>query len=212
MTYAHYQTFVFDCDGVLLDSNKLKTDAFHAVTQPEFGEAAAMTLVAYHKANGGLSRYHKFRYLLESILKLTATEEKVQQLAGKYGDWVREKLVVCPEIPGAMDFVASLAPKACYVISGGDEKELRWVFAERGQATLFREIFGSPTTKPEHLQNLQKRGLLTLPARFFGDAKADFMAAKGYGLDFTFVKGATEWLDWERQLPLQDIEVIDDFR
>jgi len=51
-----YQALVFDCDGVVLNSNKIKTQAFYEATK-QFGHESAQALVDYHVANGGISRY-----------------------------------------------------------------------------------------------------------------------------------------------------------
>lgn len=48
-------TLVFDCDGVVLNSNRIKTEAFRVVAAP-YGDAAAGALVQYHLAHGGISR------------------------------------------------------------------------------------------------------------------------------------------------------------
>ena len=63
-----YQTLVFDCDGVLLNSNKIKTQAFYDVAKV-YGHKPAQKLKDYHLKNGGISRYKKFEYLLISILR-----------------------------------------------------------------------------------------------------------------------------------------------
>ena len=62
-----YSTLVFDCDGVVLDSNKVKTEAFYQATLP-YGKSAAQAMVDYHVANGGVSRYKKFTYFLQQIV------------------------------------------------------------------------------------------------------------------------------------------------
>jgi len=54
-----YQTLVFDCDGVVLNSNKIKTQAFYEAAK-HFGHESAQALVDYPVANGGISRYAKF--------------------------------------------------------------------------------------------------------------------------------------------------------
>ena len=61
-----YQNLIFDCDGVILNSNKIKTNAFFAVALP-YGQTAAQALVDYHLQNGGISRYRKFEYFLHLI-------------------------------------------------------------------------------------------------------------------------------------------------
>jgi beta-phosphoglucomutase-like phosphatase (HAD superfamily) len=62
-----YNTVVFDCDDVVLNSNTVKTDAFRAVTLP-FGEPASDAFVELHKQNGGVLRFKKFDHFLETIL------------------------------------------------------------------------------------------------------------------------------------------------
>lgn len=59
-----YKTLVFDCDRVILNSNKVKTEAFYQ-SALAYGEQAAQALVEYHIANGGISRYKKFAYFLD---------------------------------------------------------------------------------------------------------------------------------------------------
>ena len=54
---------MFDCDGVLLNSNSLKTDAFYK-SALDWGASPAKDLVNYHVQNGGISRYQKFDYFL----------------------------------------------------------------------------------------------------------------------------------------------------
>ena len=58
---SQYATCVFDCDGVVLDSNQIKTQAFYNATQ-SYGHEFADQLVNYHLKNGGVSRYEKFEY------------------------------------------------------------------------------------------------------------------------------------------------------
>lgn len=67
MNLAKYQTLVFDCDGVVLNSNKVKTEAFFKAALP-YGEAAAQQLVEYHVARGGISRYKKFAWFVENVV------------------------------------------------------------------------------------------------------------------------------------------------
>ncbi len=56
---SRYRTFIFDCDGVLIDSNRVKSNAFFAAGLL-YGEEAAHRLVEYHRSSGGVSRYKKF--------------------------------------------------------------------------------------------------------------------------------------------------------
>jgi phosphoglycolate phosphatase-like HAD superfamily hydrolase len=79
-------------------------------------------------------------------------------------------------------------------VSGGDQKELRRVFAARGLDTLFDAgIFGSPDDKDTILARESAAGTITWPALFLGDSHLDYMAATRAGLDFVFVANWSEW-------------------
>lgn len=60
---TQYQTPAFDCDGVVLNSNKIKTEVFYEATK-HFGYDSALALVDYHVRNGDISRYVKYKYFL----------------------------------------------------------------------------------------------------------------------------------------------------
>ena len=67
MNLSHYKSLVFDCDGVVLDSNVVKTEAYFR-TAKNLGatDVQAQALVDYHIELGGISRYHKFNYYLKN--------------------------------------------------------------------------------------------------------------------------------------------------
>ena len=58
-----YKNLIFDCDGIILNSNKIKTEAFKEVVS-HYGDNAAEELVKFHVMNGGISRYEKFKFNL----------------------------------------------------------------------------------------------------------------------------------------------------
>jgi len=68
MELSKYKTWFFDCDGVLLDSNRLKSEAFYEVALP-CGKENAQALVEYNKRLGGVTRFEKFKHFFESILE-----------------------------------------------------------------------------------------------------------------------------------------------
>ena len=49
-----YKSIIFDCDGVLLNSNNIKSQAFFEIGK-NFGEDKGKALLKYHRANGGIS-------------------------------------------------------------------------------------------------------------------------------------------------------------
>ncbi|WP_345799762.1 HAD family hydrolase [Marinobacter bryozoorum] len=196
---TNYTTIVFDCDGVVLHSNKVKTEAFYQATLP-YGEAAAQAMVDYHVANGGVSRYKKFAHFLEQIAPNHTTQQgpDLEALLQAYASYVREGLLSCEVAPG-LEALREQTPDARWlIVSGGDQAELRDVFAQRGIAEWFDGgIFGSPDTKDEILARELSSGNIQQPALFLGDSKYDHQAASAAGLDFVFLSGWSEVVDWK---------------
>lgn len=206
LSIAGYQTLVFDCDGVVLDSNKVKTKAFYEATLP-YGEAAARAMVDFHVANGGISRYKKLSLFLDEIVG-NVSGPGLDELLEAYAAHVREGLLEC-DLAAGLNSLRELTPNVRWlIVSGGDQAELRDVFAQRGIADWFDGgIFGSPDTKDEilarelHARNIRK------PALFLGDSKYDHQAATAVGLDFVFLSGWSEVAGWQAWCAREDITV-----
>lgn len=201
---SEYRTLVFDCDGVILDSNRIKTAAFYEAAS-RFGTDAAQALVDYHVANGGISRYQKFEHFFDSIypecgLELSAIsrEYEMAKSLNLFSQIVRAGLRNCAIAEGLRELRLA-TPNACWmIVSGSDQAELRSLFAVRHLDQFFDGgIFGSPATKDSILQcNIKSRNL-SLPALFLGDSKYDYIAARKHSLDFLFLHEWTEVQNWE---------------
>lgn len=187
-----YQTLVFDCDGVVLNSNKIKTQAFYEATK-HFGHEPAQALVDYHVQNGGISRYAKFEYFITQILQQPFDETLNQDLLERFANAVKQGLMNC-EVAEGLDKLKAQTPNANWlIVSGGDQQELREVFAARDLAKYFEGgIFGSPDNKDMILARELENGNITRPALFLGDSKYDYQAAKAAELDFVFL---TQWTE-----------------
>jgi phosphoglycolate phosphatase-like HAD superfamily hydrolase len=191
-----YESLVFDCDGVVLDSNRVKTEAFRSAAMA-YGPEAAEALVAHHVAHGGVSRYQKFEHFLDRIVPEGARGPGLSALLDSYAGAVREGLARCAVAPGLERLRASTSSARWFIVSGGDQAELREVFAARGLDHLFDGgIFGSPDTKDAILKREIGAGTMARPGLFLGDSRYDHEAASRAGLDFVFVSGWTEVADW----------------
>jgi phosphoglycolate phosphatase-like HAD superfamily hydrolase len=207
--HGQFATLVFDCDGVILDSNRIKTEAFRRVAL-RYGSDAAEELVRFHVQNGGISRYRKFEHLLIHILGRRADEASVRTLTDAYGECVYRELLQCAVAPGLHDLRQSTEGQAWMVVSGGDEQELRGVFAARGLDMYFdRGVYGSPATKDAILQREKLSGNLALPALFAGDSRYDHEAAVRAGLQFVFVRGWSEFGDWDAYCKAHQLPIVD---
>lgn len=195
-----YETLVFDCDGVVLDSNKVKTQAFYQAAL-SYGEAAAQALVQYHVAHGGVSRYKKFAHFLDVLVPEHSNMSNgpdLNALLAAYATAVQEGLLQCQIAEGLAELRAATPNARWLIVSGGDQAELRTVFARRGIAEWFDGgIFGSPDTKDEILARELANGNITGRALFIGDSRYDHVASATANLDFVFVSQWSEFPNWQ---------------
>lgn len=184
---------VFDCDGVVLDSNKVKTEAFYNSVR-SYGDIHAQALVEYHVRNGGVSRYKKYEYFLTTILKVEVIQEELDSLLSNFAREVKQGLMSCDVTDGLEELRTQSQHAKWFIVSGGDQSELREIFAARGLDRFFDGgIFGSPDSKDIILyREIAEQGF-NGAGLFIGDSQYDYEAAIRAGLDFVFVKGWSEF-------------------
>jgi phosphoglycolate phosphatase-like HAD superfamily hydrolase len=175
----------FDFDGVLAESVHVKTKAFYDLYLP-YGEEIAKKVVAHHRANGGVSRFEKFRIYHSRFLDEQIDETKVQELARQFSDLVVDGVVNAPEVLGAEYFLEKYDKALDYwVITGTPTEEIKQIVARRGWSNYFIELCGSPTKKPEWANYLlEKYELDPDETLFLGDSMSDYKGAKASGTHF----------------------------
>ena len=102
------RAIVFDFDGVLAESVEVKTRAFARLFANETPEAVER-IVAYHRQNGGISRFEKFLTIYREILKRPLTEQMFQSLCEQFSQLVVEEVVAAPWVDGAREFLTRSA-------------------------------------------------------------------------------------------------------
>lgn len=193
MNLANYRAIVFDCDGVILDSNRLKTEAFRTVAEP-IDPSLAEELVRYHVENGGISRYRKFDFFIRRCRERGVETPENGELCKRFGETIHQGMLECPVANGLHELRQATPGVPWIVASGGDQEELREIFRQRGIDDLFDAgIFGSPDTKHSILARAVRNGRCRLPALMLGDSREDYRAAVAAGLDFVFVSAWSEF-------------------
>lgn len=204
-----YKTIVFDCDGVVLDSNVVKTEAYFR-TAKNLGatDAQAQALVDYHVKLGGISRYHKFDWYLREVLQQPVTDASVQKLLDSFSQELEVGLMQCNLAKGLFA-LREKTDSNWLILSGGDQQEIRDLFANRKIAHMFNGgLFGSPDNKDLVLAREMANNNISQPALFLGDSKYDFEVATRAGLDFIFISDWTEVPDWEAYCAENKITVL----
>lgn len=208
MDVSRYKTFLFDCDGVLLDTNALKSSGFYEVALP-YGKKCAEALKNYHQRHGGISRYEKMRYFITDILKRSYDKQLHTKLVAEYGNYCLKKMIQAEETLLMRDLLNTVNLQGtCFVVSGGKETELQQVFACKGLGHYFKGIFGSPRSKMEIVSDLWSSGMIHFPAVYIGDSQYDYIVAEKHEIDFVFMAGFTEFKDWRQFFDDKNVVVI----
>ena len=205
----HYQTIIFDCDGVILNSNFQKIEAYRNAAL-EFGASKeqAESLVQHHVALTGISRYVKFEYFLNHIVKQKVTKKNMNKLIKSLNKNVVKLLKSC-EVAKGLDKLKKLTKdKKWIVASGGDQQEVRFLFADKKIDHLFSDgIYGSPRSKHEIFDE-ELKDISLYPALFLGDSLYDIQTAKKYDIDFLFVSDWTDLKEWKKTCAEYNVSAI----
>ncbi len=188
-----HEVVVFDCDGVLLDSNGLKIDAFRQTLElnsfaPELVAAGSI----WQSKSFGTSRYRLFAEMLGGRFG-EPPEVSLEKLLDDFGRLCAAGYLAVPETPKLRSALSVLSRHSkLYVASGSDEAELRSVFQRRSLAAFFDEIYGSPPSKIDSIHRVKSAfmsagGNPDARMLFVGDALADLEAAQATGCDFVFM-------------------------
>tara|TARA_B110000238_G_scaffold200485_1_gene250794 strand:- start:1946 stop:2599 length:654 start_codon:yes stop_codon:yes gene_type:complete len=209
-----YNTIIFDCDGVILNSNFQKIEAYRN-TAIAYGASniQAEELVAYHVNLTGISRIVKFKHFLKEIMDEGVTDYSMKKLVDNLNIEVINLLKNC-EVASGLEKLKSQTKKSTWMVaSGGDQDELRFLFKEKNIASFFDGgIYGSPSSKHQIVERKLKDKNF-LPTLFLGDSLYDIQTAQKYKLDFIFVYGWTDLKDWKEicnQYGLIYVEKIQD--
>lgn len=181
-----YQAIFFDFDGVILDSVDVKTRAFACMFR-QYGPEIEKAVVDYHLANGGVSRYEKFKYYYKNLLQKNIDSEELQSLGEKFSEMVIEKVINSEFIPGALETLQALRKQKtpCFIASGTPDEEIKSIVRHKGLGPYFKEVHGSPQKKEHIIIDISKRhGLKISKCLFVGDAITDYNAAYKCGTNF----------------------------
>jgi len=181
-----YNYFIFDFDGVIVDSLAVKTEAFGQLFK-EHGRNIMLKVMRYHLNNGGVSRYEKFKYYYKNLLHQEIDKKIINRLDQQYSKLVLDKVVSADFIKGALDFIkiCNEKDKPCFIISATPQNEIRRIARLKKIDGLFKAVVGSPLEKTKNLKLLLKEfAIKPKEALYFGDAQSDYKAAISNKIDF----------------------------
>lgn len=178
------EAVVFDFDGVILESAAGKGRAFIELFSqyPHHLEA----IRAHHLANLGVSRFEKFEWIYDHLLRRPLSGEESRDLGRRYSDLVFETTVASPFVPGALELIERLVHRMpLFVASATPQEELEAVVRRRNLDRFFAGVHGSPPGKPALLADIVAiGGFEAQQVLMIGDGVSDLEAARHAGCLF----------------------------
>lgn len=180
------KNILFDFDGVILDSMNIRDIGFKEIIS-RYDESKVEEFIKFHRFNGGLSRFYKFRYFFEKMLKQKVDDEKIQKLAEEFSEIMKKELIQKKYlIPETLLFIKENYKKyRFFIVSGSEQKELRYLCQQLDLDKYFKQILGSPIHKNDLVKNLIiEYKLKNNETILIGDSYNDYEAAKINGIKF----------------------------
>ena len=179
------KAIIFDFDGVIAESVNVKTEAF-AEMYKMYGESVVRKVVEHHKANGGISRFEKFRIYHKDFLGVELDNDQVGKLAQQFSHLVLQKIIEAPYVAGAFEYLSTNYKNYDFFISTGTPtEEINIILEKRKLSPYFKEVHGSPEKKSAHVQEIiSKYQYEKSEVVFIGDALTDRDAARQNGIRF----------------------------
>ncbi|MEM4396787.1 MAG: HAD-IA family hydrolase [Candidatus Woesearchaeota archaeon] len=170
-----YNTIFIDFDGVICKSNLLKKDNIYTAVKKFTNKQTAYEFTEYFINNNGITREVKiFNYFGNNKIAKKILEEYSK---------INENLISLRLNAGLINFLEQVKDKDLYILSGGDEREIKKYLIKKKIIKYFKSILAGPLSKTQNLKIIS----INYPALFIGDSKYDFEVAKYFKLDFIFM-------------------------
>jgi beta-phosphoglucomutase-like phosphatase (HAD superfamily) len=184
----HLKLIMMDFDGVILESNRIKDDAFRHVF--EGYPSQLEEIMAYHRRITGVIRFDKFRHVAMHILKIPYDQNQEDQWAKAFSKFALAQMNVCPFVEGALDFLNYFYLKVpLYLLSATAPADLEWTLNARGLTHFFKKTYATDQKKIITAEILKKEKVHPDQAVFIGDAMTDYDAAKACEVPFIGRRG-----------------------
>jgi phosphoglycolate phosphatase-like HAD superfamily hydrolase len=180
---------VFDFDGVLVDSNRIKRDAYRQVLQHR--GVSVELLEACLASHPEADRTEIITALLHRLSKSGAPDAtEVARYVADYAAVCLAGVSSCPEVAGASAALESLCVDyPLYINSATPEEPLKQIVAVRGWSRHFRGVMGRPYSKSENFTRILTAEQIPADAMLFvGDRQPDMAAALACGCVFVGVQ------------------------
>jgi phosphoglycolate phosphatase-like HAD superfamily hydrolase len=178
------ELLILDFDGVVIESNDIKTQAFEKVFSqfPQYQDA----MMQFHYGNVSVSRVEKFNYLAALMGRVTDKKLKAE-MADNFSQYILEGILTVPLVKGADRFLKMVKGHLpLYLASVTPANELNHILEKRGLLHWFDGVYGCPPwTKANAISDiLSRNSILPKNSLLIGDSAGDQRAALETGVQF----------------------------
>jgi len=175
---------VLDFDGVVVESNDIKTQAFDRVFSrfPAYKEK----LMQFHFCNISLARGEKFNYLLELIAEEN-NEKLKREISIEFSEYTTDLILSAPLVKGIENFFNHFSGEVpLYLASVTPEEDLKLILKHRNLNHCFDGVYGCPPwIKSNAIRDvLLQKSINADQCLLIGDSEGDRAAASEVGVRF----------------------------
>ena len=191
MTSAKNTIYVFDMDGVILDSlDNLSSCLIKAVEPFCQSNEQYKEFSKFDKNNPGLSRFEKTDFFLESLPNSShINAEKIkQQILDQFDSFSLDARLSSKIDESTYALTKKIPSRNLVLLSNCDNSQLRVIAAHFGFHQIFsRGIIGTPPSKKTRFEDLVNK---TDPGTFvsISDSESDAIIARSLNIDFVFIQ------------------------
>jgi len=203
--------FVFDMDGVILDSlDKLSSCLIKAIEPFCQSEEQYKTFSKYDRENPGLSRFEKVDFFLESLPNSNhiKTERIKHEILEQFDAYALDARLTSKIDEFTYRLPKKISQKNLVLLSNCDNTQLKVVAAHFGFHQIFGGgIIGTPPSKSSRFGDLINQGI-TNAFVSLSDSESDAIIARSLNITFVFIqKFARDQALWlkEDESRFQDI-------
>ena len=187
MDLSKYQTIIFDCDGVILNSNDLKIAALQLSLEYISAPSNFIDWATNEfRTNFGRTRaeHYKMFFINAQLKGLHIKQEDINISIKCYAENVVKLYKDCEVISETIEYIKNLPLSSkIFVVSASDQAELRSVLPAKCLRIQPNRIYGGPLTKIENINNVMNLTGQNL-YYFYGDSVQDAKAAIECGVEF----------------------------
>lgn len=184
------ESIIFDFDGVLVDSNKIKNECFFDVFSDIKNSEDTITRVL--DENPRKNRFFLIKKILENlkkndIINFKDIDYEYDKYLNLYSKKTEEGVIKAKEIKGAKEALEKLYKRySLYILSATPKKNIGVIVEKKNLERYFKAIYGTDSRdKMEVLHDLiNEQNINPINSIYVGDSEQDLNCAKKYSMTF----------------------------